>query len=410
MKTLKAVCALTILSVAGYAQDSTITNGRPDLEGLWEVHNPASPQTVVARFDICQSGNGLKMLFADTEKPAKLVYEGAFESNTSIAGKALDTNAAVERWEPMKVTVINANTLRLESGGLILMRATPRQVAYFRQLQRLSLSHISVRPFDLRGTWSFDNGLQAAIAEETGEITLTEIKPAAKPFFRGRYTSNPDITGEGIGSDGKGGAGVGHRRITVEDPDHILYEGKPVHRVSKPAAHDVPCDENNTNHVSDYYAWLRGTMALQEKDYRTAKCWLAVGADWQYPPAESLLAAVIVDGKDGTAPDYARAFNLLTKSASQGDVAAQFQLAGMYREGKGTPADPEKADLLLRSAKDMQFIQEAQKMMTPEAMLDRIEQVMGMVGSMVDFNLSMTPQSCFSHDVLGNRASSACPY
>jgi hypothetical protein len=58
----------------------------------------------------------------------------------------------------------------------------------------------------------------------------------------------------------------------------------------------------------------------------------------------------------------------------------------------------------MESAKYLAQSAQLKAMMTPERMAQGLGLVTGMAGSMVDFNLNMTPPGCFSHDVLGNRA------
>ena len=90
-------------------------------------------------------------------------------------------------------------------------------------------------------------------------------------------------------------------------------------------------------------------MAASQKDFKTARCWLTIAAEWEFPAAQSMLAALIVKGTYGT-PDYPLAFSLVTRSAEQGDIAGEVQLASMYRDGKGTQPDPQKAGYWLRRA------------------------------------------------------------
>jgi hypothetical protein len=193
-------------------------------------------------------------------------------------------------------------------------------------VRRMSLEQLPARPFDLSGTWSFQDGQEVKITQSNGEIAL-QTRPDG-PFFRARYTSNPVIEGEGRST------------LTVMDPDVIQWDGKVIFRSSNPRSHDVACDEEDTSHVRAYYARLRGLVAYNEKDYKAVRCWLKIGADWGYAPAQSMLAALIIDAKDGTAPDYALAFDLASKSAMEGDVAGQYQLAAMFRDGKGTDPIP----------------------------------------------------------------------
>ena len=395
----RAVSVFTVLAAVACAQDST----RPDLRGLWHIFDPGSPQTAVSDLTISQTGDGVVIRWLPPEKPDIVIYEGTFESNTVIAGRQLDTRAPQEnRWQPLKVTVADANHLQL-GRDVTLTKASPKDAAVFDMQRRMSLEKLPAKPFELDGKWSFQNGLQVAVVQNNGDIALKTEREGT--FFRGRYTSNPLIDGEGLRQEPPGGAlKWGGANLTVLDPDHLQLQGKVIYRSSNPPSHDIACDKENTSHVKGYYARARGAAAYAEKDYKAARCWLTIGADWGYPSAQSMLAALIIDGKDGAAPDYARAFDLASKSAAEGDVAGQFQLAALYREGKGTPSDPEKARLWLEKAEQSDQFAKLSAMMTPANLADSIRQVMGMAGSMVDFNLNMTPPGCFSHDVLGNKA------
>ena len=48
--------------------------------------------------------------------------------------------------------------------------------------------------------------------------------------------------------------------------------------------------------------------------------------------------------------DYARAATLLQSAADRGDAEAQYQLASLYRSGRGVPKDHGKASRWLREA------------------------------------------------------------
>jgi TPR repeat protein len=69
-----------------------------------------------------------------------------------------------------------------------------------------------------------------------------------------------------------------------------------------------------------------------------------------YAPAQSLLAALLLQQPGVTEEDYASAFQLASKSAQQGDIAGELELASLYSEGKGTPKDLQKAQLWTQRA------------------------------------------------------------
>ena len=289
---------LTILTAV--AADSTITNGRPDLRGLWQAHNPADPKTIMAYYTVSQSGNGFTMTYLPAGKPEIVMFEGSFESNALVAGKAQGDTL---RWTPAKIGVPDANHLKLEDGPM-LIRATPSEAAIFKQLRRFSFTKIPEKPFNLAGTWSLTNGRKAWISQNGDQFSMG-LDGSQTPFFRGRYVSNPVIKGEALEREANTPKWV-EQSIAVQDPDHLKSDGVTLFRVSKPASQDIACDEQNANHVKDYYAWVRGAMASSQKDYKTARCWLTIGADWEFPAAQSMLAALIVKGTYGTARLSAR--------------------------------------------------------------------------------------------------------
>lgn len=135
--------------------------------------------------------------------------------------------------------------------------------------------------------------------------------------------------------------------VSIDDPDHVRINAEglshPIIRASPPLPHDLPCDAHNPSHVSRYYAWMRGGVAWGKKENATALCWLTLSADQGWPPGQSALAALYMQGIDGRAPDYAKAFELAASGARQGDITGQLELAGLFRDGKGTVPDPVKA-------------------------------------------------------------------
>lgn len=122
--------------------------------------------------------------------------------------------------------------------------------------------------------------------------------------------------------------------MTSEGAEYELF------RISPPAIGDLPCDLANPTHMDPYYAWMRGRVALQGKDETTARCWLTLSSNLGWPAGQSLLAAILLSDPR---PDYQGAFQLATKSAAKGDVMGEFELAGLYRDGKGTAQDAAKA-------------------------------------------------------------------
>jgi len=397
MKSVRLIGALTILTAC--AADS-IAPGRPDLRGVWHVFDPRMPRVALSDFTISQSGESVVIRWLPAFKPDIVTYEGTFENNTVIDGRQLDTRAPeANRWTPLKITVTDLNHIELDA-GVVLKRASPQDAAVFGKLRRMSLEKLPAAPFDLSGTWSFENRLQVFVTKDGGDIVLKTEREGQ--IFRGRYFSNPVIAGAGLRRDASGTLRPGEAELMVVDPDHLSYLGKVMYRQSSPAARDIPCDADNAYHMKDYYAHARAMAAYSQKDYKTAVCWLTIAADWDYGPAQSMLAAMLIDGKDGGAPDYARAFGLASKSAQAGDVAGQYMLASLYSQGKGVAANPEKAQFWLNKAKETQAFANMMQAITPERLAKGLSVLNGLM-DWSDFDMSMTPPSCFSRDVLGNR-------
>src|ERR1035437_9924251 len=125
-------------------------------------------------------------------------------------------------------------------------------------------------------------------------------------------------------------------------------------------------------------------------------------------------AALVLPGRflglgPGPRSDYTAAFALATESAKQGDIDAQRLLAKLYREGKGTEPDPEKARQWERRAADAETMAMMKQAMTPGNMLGCISSFCGTFGSMVDLDLGMTPGGRFSRQILRNRTHRRLP-
>jgi hypothetical protein len=192
---------------------------------------------------------------------------------------------------------------------------------------------------------------------QQGDTVILGGIGGGSPTFQGHYTSNLVISGQGASDRTPDGVidGFVHyveKTLAVVDPDHLKYGDAFLYRASLPASHDVSCDEQDSFHVTgDYSAWIRGKMALQENDSKAARCWFALGTKWGFAPAESQLAAMLVQGSDGK-PDYAFALQLAGDSALDGDVTGQMVLASMYQNGIGTVKDTGKAQYWLKKVEE----------------------------------------------------------
>jgi hypothetical protein len=361
------VCATTI---SAYSQTQSAPSGTPivrrqlppdvSLQGLWQVKDVRTGK-ILGRFNINQTGDAVTIQYLAEGKPDQLFYEGTLLNRGHIDGKTLDFRS--QRWMPMEIGVIDSDTLR-DNLGTILKRATPWEAASFMEYRRVSLLPVPAAPFNLNGVWTVvEDGSQVAITQNQGEIMLTTTRPGQPPFFNGSYTANPTITGRlARWSTSLKTLELENSTITVISPDHISLDNKLLYRQSNPASRDLPCDAQNSNRVRDYYAWVRGATASREGDYQTAKCWLTIGANYEFAPAQSTLAALLL--QDST-PDYARAFDLVTRAASQSDVPAELQLASLYREGKGTAPDPVKARYWQQKAEAEKSAEMAKLLTTP---------------------------------------------
>ena len=383
MNTIKAITALAILAVAGNAQDSS----RPDLTGLWHIYATSNPQKPMGDFTIRQSGDSVTVSWLPFAKPAIVAMDGKFETNSVITGKQLDTSAPEQnRWTPIRLVVKDSDHLEV-GPGLIFRKASPKETAEFNRLRAMTLEKLPESPFNLNGDWQFEDGLQVSFAQLNGDFYV--MAKDGSLVAKGRYESNPVIKGY---RDGMNREDV---TLTVIDPDHVSWGPKVLMRSSEPT-HDVPCDDRNSSHVKGYYARIRGAAAYAEKDYKLARCWFKVGADQNHPSSQALLAALIMEGRAGTPPDYAMAFDLAKRSAENGSLAGQFQLAVLYREGKGTPRDEAQAKLWQDKAEGAVRFSQMLSKMTPERLHQSFGVVKGMFDTMVDTSLSMTPGSCFS--------------
>jgi len=204
------------------------------------------------------------------------------------------------------------------------------------------------QPFDLTGTWqsTIMRGPAGRVEFKQQNGLLEMFGPfGGYPVFAGWYAHNPAIGGTAL-SNASDHTSARWTRSTlfVQNPDGILWVSEDrisgLFRASAPSPNNPPCSRENPSHVNAYYAWARGAAALKQKDESTARCWLTVSSDAGLAAGQSLLAAML---RDATPPDYAAAFALATKSAKQGDIMGELELAGLYREGKGTAPDAAKA-------------------------------------------------------------------
>lgn len=291
------------------------------------------------------------------------MFEGHFNAPTRWKGRARGPSNSDDNpnWTADTLIVLDATHIKFASGAMTLVKTgTAGSVrAEARIPAPQAASYLRAKPFDLNGTWQGTipqaRLFRLVIVQNDGDLTM-RYASVSGPFFRGRYEKNPRIPGRGIASnsDLKNPTWV-ERNIFVDDPDHIRYNADDrsfvLFRISNPAPRDLACDAGNSDHVARYFALVRGRIANSGHDLASAKCWIAIAADQNYAPAESALAALLLQQPDATEADYARAFQLAGRSAAQGDIAGQLELASLYREGKGIAKDPAQAQLWTQRAR-----------------------------------------------------------
>lgn len=323
----------------------------PDLNGVWRVALPNRGWIPNVGFAVVQIGTSVTTLRTQPGDPY-FSFRGTFTSRTSLIGHPCGPAIHPENPDcvPQTVTVKIADASNMTDSSNDRMQkiagTQDRRFLVGLKLVRASESYVPTAPFDLSGTWQLGEQPGApvfvSIAQRDSVVTMAYAS-GGFPFFAGRYIQNPVFPGTG-----RGNAGLRPWSLHVDDPDHIriVDDRAGLHvffRRSPPHAHDLPCDLRDQFHVSRFYAWMRGSVAWSAHDLAAARCWLTLSAHQGFPRGQAVLAAFMIRAPDGIAPDYATAFQLAAKSARAGDVPGQLVLASMFREGKGTLADPVKA-------------------------------------------------------------------
>jgi hypothetical protein len=296
-----------------------------------------------------------------------ITYRGQFESSTMISGHscAPASNPDNPNCLPEKAatTVTNPSHLKDSFGAELEKVAGPEDPRFPPALARAKSLNarpfLPEKPFDLAGIWQ-PQELQGPagrinIEQKGGLVTMAYVYVNAGTIFTGRYEKNPIF--EGTGKSRKSLAKDEPWSVFLDDPDHLRINAEGLShqffRITAPASHDLPCDEQNRYHVTAFHAWVRGQGAMADKDETAARCWLSISANEGYPQGQSLYAASLVRR---TPPDYDLAFDMAVKSARQGDIGGELMLAQLFREGKGTAADPVKAGYWQEQAQRSQKI------------------------------------------------------
>ena len=336
-----------------------------NLTGSWTappVVNRAG-QKVALGVTIVQKGGDVVFILHQPGQPNLIMFKGRFETADRISGQSRSPSNSIDNpdWTPETFIVVDATHLKsaitpisfTKAGGpesITAASATPYKEAK---------GYLRDQPFNLNGVWqgvekNADLFRIVIVQKDDGEFTM-RVLTVSGPFFRGKYVKNPTITGLGIAKDSdlKNVRWV-EKSVFIDDPDHIRYNAETMvsvlFRVTTPPPHDLTCDDQNSNHVARKFATDRGRIANRDGDSKAARCWLTIGANEGYAPAQSLLAALLLKEPEGTEANYKLAFEMATKSAQQGDIAGQLELASLYRDGKGTAQDLRQAQFWTQKA------------------------------------------------------------
>jgi hypothetical protein len=159
------------------------------------------------------------------------------------------------------------------------------------------------------------------------------------------------------------------RRLFIGDPDHFrIGAHDPFERINPPRLNDIPCDPDNPLQVQAKFATLRGVLARNAKDWKTALCWFRIAAGEDDSGAQFALALYLEQGRGG-AIALAQAFSWFKRSADGGNFRGAAELERMYRNGIGVPQDAAQADawrlrvqaLQAQENNDILVVQEGEK-------------------------------------------------
>jgi hypothetical protein len=141
--------------------------------------------------------------------------------------------------------------------------------------------------------------------------------------------------------------------LTVKNPDLIAVPDGYLYRVSEPGPDDALCDAADRSHMTAPYAYDRGLATFRAReDYALAACWFRIAASHGHPRSQAILAMMLDEGYPGVPRDVQGAFRWAKLSAAQDDYHGEFELANLYRAGRGTPANHDLADSWERKAQN----------------------------------------------------------
>lgn len=349
-------------------QKNQTPSGAPkvNLTGSWTTPPVVNRvgQKVMLSVTIVQKGDEITFIQHQPSQPNLILFDGRFETTDRITGKSRSSSNSIDNpnWTSETYIVVDASHIRSAIGPISFTKVSgPESVtAASATPYKEAKGYLREQPFNLNGVWqgveqNSDLFKIVIIQKDDGELTM-RYQTVTGPFFRAKYVKNPSIAGQGMASySDLGNPTWINKSIFIDDPDHIRYIGENMSfvlfRVSNPPPHDLACDDQNSSHVARKFATDRGRTANREGDSRSARCWLTIGANQGYAPAaQSFLAALLLREPSATGAEYKLAFEMATKSAQQGDIAGQLELASLYREGKGTPEDVQKAQFWTQKA------------------------------------------------------------
>ena len=163
---------------------------------------------------------------------------------------------------------------------------------------------------------------------------LTAVVPAAPPpvrFAADVRTANAD-----------GSLYWPRTTVTVTDADHLRIGDEPAfQRASSRPVRELPCKEDNPQHVAADEAFLRAQAYWLLNDQPTSTCWYRIGALGGDARAEASYAAALARGT-GIAPDLDQAELWARRSAAQHNAYGESALIEVGKKrtgGVGLPAN-----------------------------------------------------------------------
>lgn len=342
------------------------------IDGVWQVKLPQPGPP--AFFAIVSQGADVTIVRVFPGETS-VTWRGHFSPGGQLSGHSCGRSDHIENPnclpEVSTGILVSPTHFRDSFGAELDKIAGPEDIRYAVGLERAKLvnsqAYLPDKPLDITGVWESPEPGGGAytrinVQQHDGDVTITYVSAPGTIVFSGHYDRNPMFSGTGKSLHSL--AVEVPYSVFIDDPDHLRldheYQSHPYFRVTDPGAHDIPCDAKNRYHVTPVYAEVRGQIALAAHDDHNAQCWLVISAQAGVARAQSLLAAMYVRGVDGAAPDYSEAFRFASLSAQQHDIGGELMLARLFREGKGTDADPVKArfwDDQVESSKQQAFWQ-----------------------------------------------------